>query len=172
MYRSLIAVNCSYGNRGTVSFTSCQSSSSNLCVWLYSLFQLCPGFLAYTVVHRPRLAAGGTQTEEHKVTVGSWWRGEKRILRRRRSDLSVGVFYCGVVLLNKNALNKLDCLERTKYVEKIREKKKKTIKNPSGNIYIYMYIKTPHICEYNIFTCVKTYTHEYKEPIKHATKHL
>lgn len=33
------------------------------------------------------------------------------------AHLSVGVFYCGVILLHKNALHKLDCLKRTKEAE-------------------------------------------------------
>lgn len=120
MYRSLIAVNCSYKARtwektsAACLHSSCPPASDS-CVWLDLLFQPCPRFQAYIAARRPRLAVG------RKTNRNILWIKQLIIELLLKSSgsfffwvyLSVRVFYCGVILLHKNALHKLDCLKWT-----------------------------------------------------------
>lgn len=82
------------------------------------LFQLCPRFQAYIAARRPQLAVR-TKTQFYKtkgiVYLGHYWfiwclgSHAKGVW----SNLSVGIFYGGVIFLHKNALHELDCLEWT-----------------------------------------------------------
>lgn len=119
MYRSLIAVNCSCNARKkkTRPSVTCFHSFNMSCVLILHvrldlLFQLCPRFQAYIVARRPRLAVRGKTNFffnglNKQIAVLLYLKVQEVFF----FYLSVGVFYCGVILLHKNALHKLDCLE-------------------------------------------------------------